>query len=119
MLLEEESDADVSRPWHDLLVSGNPGELSPVARVQLPQELGLVEVGGSWDDSVGLPDNLVSGPGLQGQRRLWHLLEPVYYYNNDYKLACRVLVNLCIGAMTSDCCHEIWSEDEECKSEEL
>jgi len=78
VLLEEESDADVSRPWHDLLVSGNPGELSPVARVQLPQELGLVEVGGSWDDSVGLPDNLVSGPGLQGQRRLWHLLEPLH-----------------------------------------
>ena len=76
VFLEEESEAEVSRPWHDLLVSGNPGQLSPVARVQVLQKLSLVEVGSGWDYAISLPDHLVGSLGLHGQG-VWALLEPV------------------------------------------
>ena len=67
VLLEEEGEASVARPWKDLLLSGNPGEGGPVSGVQSPQELSLVEGGGGWDNAVGLPDHAVSKPGLGGQ----------------------------------------------------
>merc|ERR1719391_202083 len=64
VLLEEEGEASVARPWEDLLLSSNPGKGGPISGVQSPQELSLVEGGGGWDNAVGLPDHTVSKPGL-------------------------------------------------------
>jgi len=77
VLLEEEGEASVARPWEDLLLSSNPGKGGPVSGVQSPQELSLVEGGGGWDNAVGLPDHTVSKPGLGGQlnKRLWEHLQ--------------------------------------------